>query len=87
MRLPGIPPGVYWFDRYKTRYWAVFSPEGKLVCVTLYKKGAQEVVRLLGSLAASTVPPAGSRSVSAHFGPWEPAFPQREQTSIDRKGE
>ena len=74
MRLPGIPPGVYWLDRYKSRYWAVFSPEGRLVCVTLYKKGAEEVIRLLGSLDDSNLIPA-SRSFAAHFGPWEPAFP------------
>jgi len=27
------------------RYWAVYDAEGVLVCVCLYKKGAQEVVR------------------------------------------
>lgn len=26
------------------RHWAVFE-EGKLICITLYKKGAEEVVR------------------------------------------
>ncbi len=81
MRLPGVPSGVYWLDRYKARYWAVFSPEGRLVCVTLYKKGAEEVVRLLGSLTDSRPAPSSAGcSFAAHFGPWEPAFPQRETT-------
>lgn len=29
------------------RYWAVYDPDGTLVVVTVYKKGAQEVVRRL----------------------------------------
>ena len=29
------------------RYWAVYDPAGELVCITLYKKGAAEVVRRL----------------------------------------
>ena len=29
------------------RYWAVYDPAGALVCITLYKKGAAEVVRRL----------------------------------------
>ena len=31
------------------RYWAVYDTSGTLVCVCLYKKGAQEVVRRLTS--------------------------------------
>lgn len=38
---------------WKGRSWAVFSPEGDLVCVTLYKKGAEEVVRRLGPTTTS----------------------------------
>jgi hypothetical protein len=34
--------------RYKRRFWAVYSPSEELVCVCVYKKGAQNVVRLLG---------------------------------------
>lgn len=30
-----------------SRYWMVIDPEGKLVCVTVYKRGAVEVVRRL----------------------------------------
>ncbi len=29
------------------RFWAVHDPHGQLVCVTVYKKGAAEVVRRL----------------------------------------
>ncbi len=89
MRLPGIPPGVYWLDRYKARYWAVFSPEGKLVCVTLYKKGAAEVIRLLGSLSDSRpAPRSPGLSMTARFGPWEPAFPTLiHETQHDEQGE
>jgi len=35
--------------RYGGRYWAVYDASGTLVCVCLYKKGAQEVVRRLTS--------------------------------------
>lgn len=37
--------------RYKqTRFWGVYDAAGRLVCVTVYKKGAQEVVsRLLAA--------------------------------------
>jgi len=36
-------------DRIKKRdrNWMVIAPDGALVCITLYKKGAQEVVRRL----------------------------------------
>ena len=34
--------------RYKKgRYWAVLDPEGRLVCICVYRKGAREVVRRL----------------------------------------
>jgi hypothetical protein len=32
------------------RYWAVMDAEGALICVTVYKKGAAEVVRRLQAL-------------------------------------
>lgn len=37
--------------RYKkTRFWGVYDGAGRLVCVTVYKKGAKEVVaRLLAA--------------------------------------
>jgi hypothetical protein len=31
----------------KTRYWAVYASDGALVCITVYHKGAAEVVRRL----------------------------------------
>jgi hypothetical protein len=29
------------------RYWAIYDLDGTLICVTVYKKGAREVVRRL----------------------------------------
>jgi hypothetical protein len=35
--------------RYKrTRFWAVYDAAGTLICVCVYKKGAEEVARRLG---------------------------------------
>lgn len=40
-------PG-YKVVRYRSsRYWAVVDAAGALVCVTVYKRGAEEVVRRL----------------------------------------
>ncbi|MBI2060644.1 MAG: hypothetical protein HYT87_12815 [Nitrospirae bacterium] len=37
-------------ERYDgSRFWAVYDAAGELVCVTVYKKGALEVARRLGS--------------------------------------
>ena len=33
--------------RYKRRYWALLDSEGTLICVTVYRKGAEEVKRRL----------------------------------------
>lgn len=38
----------YSIQRYK-RFWEVRAPSGELVCLTVYKRGAKEVVRRLGS--------------------------------------
>jgi hypothetical protein len=48
--LPHYRQGAYamTIKRYG-RYWAVYDASGTLVCVCLYKKGAQEVVRRLTS--------------------------------------
>jgi hypothetical protein len=32
------------------RYWALYDPAGELVCLTVYKRGAEEVVRRLVTL-------------------------------------
>ena len=33
-------------ERYgHTRYWAVIDADGRLVCLCVYRKGAEEVVR------------------------------------------
>ena len=31
----------------KTRFWAVFDTDGTLVCLCVYRKGAEEVVKRL----------------------------------------
>ena len=36
-------------ERYqKGKYWAVYDEQAKLICLTVYKKGAVEVSRRLG---------------------------------------
>ena len=32
-------------EKWYPRFWAVYDDDDELVCVTVYKKGAQEVVR------------------------------------------
>lgn len=52
---PGTRPELaarYGVRRYGLRYWAVYEVAGDLVCVTLYRKGAAEVVRRLTQEAA-----------------------------------
>jgi hypothetical protein len=44
--------------RKKDRFWAVFDSAGALVCITVYKRGAAEVVRRLGGV----MPPENRRS-------------------------
>ncbi|MGH9764319.1 MAG: hypothetical protein ACREAC_26080 [Blastocatellia bacterium] len=34
-------------EKWPPKYWAVYDDDGELVCVTVYKKGAKEVVRRL----------------------------------------
>ncbi len=36
----------YTIQRYK-RFWEVRAPSGELVCLTVYKRGAEEVIRRL----------------------------------------
>ena len=38
--------------KYGRRHWAVLAPTGELVCVTLYRKGAEEVARRLSPKGA-----------------------------------
>jgi len=47
--LPDTEPARFWFTRYQgSRYWAIYDA-GVLVAVTLYRKGAKEVVTRLNS--------------------------------------
>ncbi len=41
-------------SRHGQRFWAVRDGNDRLVCVTVYKKGAQEVVRRLSSVLPGT---------------------------------
>jgi hypothetical protein len=43
-------------DKWPPRYWAVYDDDGELVCVTVYKKGAKEVVRRLSIATQPTQP-------------------------------
>jgi hypothetical protein len=45
---PKLPPDR-WVIAKRERDWAVFDPTGALVCITVYKKGAIEVVRRLNT--------------------------------------
>jgi hypothetical protein len=50
---PHPAPGVYSIDvggfriTRRGRFWSVWDSQGQLVCLTVYKKGALEVVRRL----------------------------------------
>lgn len=39
-------------EKYGSRNWAVYDNSGCLICVTVYKKGAEEVVRRLSTTGA-----------------------------------
>ena len=42
-------------ERYgSTRYWAVYANDGALICITVYRKGAAEVVRRLQQAVEAT---------------------------------
>jgi hypothetical protein len=43
---PAQAPEMCTIHRYG-RFWQVLDPTGDLVCITVYKRGAQEVVRRL----------------------------------------
>ena len=36
-------------ERYKHRYWALLDHDGTLICVCVYKKGAEEARRRIAS--------------------------------------
>jgi hypothetical protein len=37
-------------DKWPPKFWAVYDDDAELVCVTVYKKGAREVVRRIAQL-------------------------------------
>jgi hypothetical protein len=42
-------PGYAIIKQTKSRWWEVRDPAGELVCLTVYRRGAREVVRRLSS--------------------------------------
>jgi ribosomal protein L5 len=40
-------PGYTYAKKKDTRWWEVRDPAGELVCLTVYRRGAREVVRRL----------------------------------------
>ncbi len=51
-------------ERYGDRYWAVYDSEKNLICVTVYKKGAKEVIKRLQNYSVHCVPQCSSRNDS-----------------------
>lgn len=54
----------YTLQRHHTRHWKVVDGNGDLVCVTLYKKGAEEVIRRLRRRKAPPFRTATGKSVA-----------------------
>ena len=46
---PAAQPQHGYTIRKKDRNWMVLDPQGQLVCLTVYKRGAVEVVRRLAA--------------------------------------
>jgi hypothetical protein len=46
-QVPASEPQHGYTIRKKDRNWMVLDPQGQLVCLTVYKRGAMEVVRRL----------------------------------------
>jgi hypothetical protein len=48
LQAPAVPKPGYTIQRKeRSRFWEVLDPTGELVCVTVYKRGAVEVMRRL----------------------------------------
>ena len=52
--------GTYAVTR-RNRYWEVRDPEGELICLAVYKRGAKEVVRRMMHLQALGIEPTTAR--------------------------
>ena len=46
---PAPPAPGEWIIEKRHRDWMVIDPAGELVCITVYKRGAEEVVRRLAA--------------------------------------
>jgi hypothetical protein len=44
-----LPAPGSWIIQKRHRDWMVIDPAGELVCITVYKRGAEEVVRRLNT--------------------------------------
>jgi len=44
-----LQPAYTYAKKKDTRWWEVRDPAGELVCLTVYRRGAREVVRRLNS--------------------------------------
>lgn len=48
-RAPETQAGYAIIKQTKSRWWEVRDPAGELVCLTVYRRGAREVVRRLSA--------------------------------------
>ena len=66
--------------RYKlSRFWAVYDPSGALVCVCVYRRGADEVARRLSSSGYVDPDPFWDPNL-AHLAR-RPAVPERREAA------
>lgn len=67
--------------RHRTRHWKVVDGDGDLVCVTLYKRGAEEVIRRLGCRKPSpfrtTTGKSAPQPVTTSERPVDPLYRQK----------
>lgn len=47
---------MYTYKEYHSghKHWAVYTPNGELLCVCMYKKGAKKLVELLNTIILPT---------------------------------
>jgi hypothetical protein len=57
---PAAQPAYKVVKREKDRWWEVRDPRGGLACVTVYKRGAVEVVRPLAAYWRTSIAAAGA---------------------------
>jgi hypothetical protein len=56
--------------KWPRKFWAVYDHDDILICVTVYKKGAKEVVRRLTSITQlNTSKDSANQSCPSHISP------------------